>query len=116
MVTTVPVVRDELAADGFEIAHLKATLSVEGDDYELAAANLVRTDDAPALSHRLAEPIDIGRLLLNLRAEANPDLLKQAIHRSLATLADRCESTVNHLEHFRPGRPVPTHRLAATDR
>ena len=109
-------IRDELAADGLEIAHLKATLSVEGDDYELAAANLVRTDDAPALSHRLAEPIDIGRLLLNLRAEANPDLLKQAIHRSLAALADRCESTVTHLEHFRPGRPVPTHRLAATDR
>ena len=109
-------IRDQLAADGFEIAHLKATLSAEGDDYELAAANLVRTDDAPALSHRLAEPIDIGRLLLNLRAEAAPDLLNQAIHRSLATLTDRCEITVNHLEHFRPGRPVPTHRLAATDR
>jgi len=104
-------IRGELAATGFEIAHLKATLSVEGDDYELAAANLVRTDDAPTLSHRLAEPIDIGRLLLNLRAEADPDLLKQAIHRSLQTLADRCEATVNHLEHFRPGRPVPTHRL-----
>ena len=109
-------IRSELAAAGFEIAHLKATLSVEGDDYELAAANLVRTDDTPVLSHRLAEPIDIGRLLLNLRAEADPDLLKQAIHRSLETLADRCEVAVNHLEHFRPGRPVPTHRLAGIDR
>jgi G3E family GTPase len=109
-------IRGELAATGFEIAHLKATLSVEGDDYELAAANLVRTDDAPTLSHRLAEPIDIGRLLLNLRAEADPDLLKQAIHRSLQTLADRCEVTVNHLEHFRPGRPVPTHRLTGIQR
>ena len=109
-------IRGELAATGFEIAHLKATLSVEGDDYELAAANLVRTDDAPTLSHRLAEPIDIGRLLLNLRAEADPDLLKQAIHRSLQTLADRCEVTVSHLEHFRPGRPVPTHRLTGIQR
>ena len=109
-------IRSELAAAGFEIAHLKATLSVEGDDYELAAANLVRTDDTPVLSHRLAEPVDIGRLLLNLRAEADPDLLKQAIHRSLETLADRCEVAVNHLEHFRPGRPVPTHRLAGIDR
>lgn len=109
-------IRSELATEGFEIAHLKATLSVEGDDYELAAANLVRTDDNPVLSHRLAEPVDIGRLLLNLRAEADPDLLKQAIHRSLETLADRCEVAVNHLEHFRPGRPVPTHRLAGIDR
>jgi len=109
-------IRGELAATGFEIAHLKATLSVEGDDYELAAANLVRTDDAPTLSHRLAEPIDIGRLLLNLRAEADPDLLKQAIHRSLQTLTDRCDVTVSHLEHFRPGRPVPTHRLTGTSR
>ncbi len=109
-------IRGELAAAGFEIAHLKATLSVEGDDYELAAANLVRTDDAPTLSHRLAEPIDIGRLLLNLRAEADPALLKQAIQRSLETLTDRCDVTVSHLEHFRPGRPVPTHRLTGTSR
>lgn len=106
-------IRQSLGEMGHEIAHMKATLSVEGDPYELAAANLVRTDDAPAVSHRLAEPVDIGRTLINLRAEAPPEALKAAVEMSLDALrADRpCE--IIHLEHFRPGKPVPTHRIAA---
>jgi G3E family GTPase len=102
-------IRAALAADGHEIAHLKATLAVEGDPYELAAANLVRTDDTPVLSHRLAEAIDVGRLLVNLRAEADPNLLERAVRAALAAVAPGAE--VVHLEHFRPGRPVPTHRI-----
>ena len=104
-------VREALARSGREIAHMKGTLSVEGDPYELAAANLVRTTDAPAVSHRLAEPIDIGRLLLNLRAEAAPDELEAAVRAALDAVRPPCE--ILHLEHFRPGRPVPTHRVAA---
>lgn len=103
-------IRAALADAGHEIAHLKATLAVEGDPYELAAANLVRTDDTPVLSHRLAETIDVGRLLVNLRAEADPDLLEQAVRGVLAA-APGC--AIVHLEHFRPGRPVPTHRIPA---
>ena len=72
-------IRQSLDELGHEIAHMKATLSVEGDPYELAAANLVRTADVPAVSHRLAEPVDIGRTLINLRAEASPEALKAAV-------------------------------------
>jgi G3E family GTPase len=106
-------IRQSLDELGHEIAHMKATLSVEGDPYELAAANLVRTADVPAVSHRLAEPVDIGRTLINLRAEASPEALKAAVEMSLDALrVDRpCE--IIHLEHFRPGKPVPTHRIAA---
>ena len=106
-------IRHSLDELGHEIAHMKATLSVEGDPYELAAANLVRTADVPAVSHRLAEPVDIGRTLINLRAEASPEALKAAVEMSLDALrVDRpCE--IIHLEHFRPGKPVPTHRIAA---
>ena len=106
-------VRGALARAGHEIAHLKGTLAVEADPYELAAANLVRTADEPLLSHRLAEPIDIGRLLLNLRAEADPDLLERSVRAAVATAAAGLPHELLHLEHFRPGRPVPTHRLAA---
>jgi len=71
----------------------------------------VRTDDAPVLSHRLAEPLDVGRLLVNLRAEADPALLDRAVRGALTEIVGvGCE--VVHLEHFRPGRPVPTHRIA----
>lgn len=107
-------IQRNLASSRFEVAHLKATLSVKGDDYELAAANLVRNEDTPTLSHRLVEPIDAGRLLLNLRAEADPEALKIIIEHSLETLTDRCVIRMNHLEYFRPGRPVPTHRLKAS--
>lgn len=105
-------VRESLGRSGHEIAHMKGTLAVEGDAYELAAANVVRTEDAPVLSHRLADPVDVGRLLLNLRAEADPDVLEQAVRQTFAGLGG-LTAEILHLEHFRPGRPVPTHRLAA---
>lgn len=106
-------IRQKLASGGYEITHMKATLSVEGDPFELAAANLVRTDDAPAVSHRLHEPVDIGRMLLNLRAEAPPEALHAAVEKALATVRGHRPCEVVHLEHFRPGKPVPTHRLTA---
>jgi G3E family GTPase len=106
-------IRGSLEASDHEIAHLKGTLSVEGDPYELAAANLVRTADAPVLSHRLAEPVDIGRLLVNLRAEADPADLERAVRAAVATCTTGIPHEFLHLEHFRPGRPVPTHRIPA---
>lgn len=106
-------VRAALAVEGLEIAHLKGTLAVDGDPYELAAANLVRTDDAPVLSHRLPDTVDIGRLLLNVRAEAEPAALERGVRAALAAAAGPLPCDVLHIEHFRPGRPVPTHRLAA---
>lgn len=104
-------IRGSLEASGHEIAHLKGTLAIEGDPYELAAANLVRTADAPVLSHRLAEPMDIGRLLVNLRAEADPADLEQALRAAVAACVAGLPHEILHLEHFRPGRPVPTHRI-----
>jgi G3E family GTPase len=106
-------IRETLARAGHEVAHMKGTLSVEGDPFELAAANLVRSQDEPAVSHRLAEPVDIGRLLLNLRAEAAPADLEAAVRAALDSVAARLPCTILHIEHFRPGRPVPTHRLVA---
>jgi len=111
LVEVMTSVREALARGGREIAHLKGTLAVEGDPYEIAAANVVRTADAPAISHRLADPVDIGRLLLNLRAEAAPEELEAAVRTALASVAARLPCELLHLEHFRPGRPVPTHRI-----
>jgi G3E family GTPase len=113
LATLLADIRARLAADGREIAHLKGTLSVEGDPYELAAANVVRTADAAVASHRLAEPVDIGRLLVNLRAEADPAELERAVRGAVAACVAGRPHEILHLEHFRPGRPVPTHRIAA---
>jgi G3E family GTPase len=113
LVAILSQIRAAIEASGHEIAHLKGTLAIEGDPYELAAANLVRTADTPILSHRLAEPIDIGRLLVNLRAEADPVHLEQAVRTAVSACAAGLPHEFLHLEHFRPGRPVPTHRIPA---
>lgn len=99
-----------LADRGIEIAHLKMTLSPD-EGADLGVVNLVRTDGRPESSHLLQEPLASGELIINLRAEADPELLKETI---LAAVSDCGPQTdIGHLEAFRPGRPVPTHRDAS---
>lgn len=106
-------IRERLAAEELEIAHLKMTLTpAEGND--IAALSLVRTDGQPELSHRLDEAIADGQLILNLRAEGDPNGLHVVVRESLAEASREMgvEATIEHSEHFRPGRPTPTHRMA----
>lgn len=107
--------KERMEAAGAEVAHLKMTLTPLGDPYEIAAINLVRGDAAPELSHRLYEPIEDGELLLNIRAEVDPDTLEEtaaaALEQEIAA-ARGLLFRIAHLEHFRPGKPVPTHRLS----
>ncbi|MDP3069131.1 MAG: GTP-binding protein [Opitutaceae bacterium] len=101
-------------AHGGEVAHLKMTFSPAGGLNDIAAINLVRSDFVPELSIRLDQPVAGGQLILNLRAEAAPESLKTAVEESVAALAAHfpgLRARVDHLEHFRPGKPQPTHRL-----
>ena len=106
-------VRDRLAGAGVEIAHFKMTLAPDtGND--LAVLNLVRTDARAESLHRLADELTDGELIVNLRAEGDPEQLNAAV---LAVLEEAAREmsisvTVQHSEHFRPGRPQPTHRMA----
>jgi G3E family GTPase len=101
-----------LAAKGFEVAHLKMTLSPD-EGADLAVRNLVRTEGKSESIHRLADQMTNGELIINLRAEGDPDELRGIAVSSLEATAqaDRVAATIEHSEHFRPGRPVPTHRL-----
>lgn len=101
------------AADG-EVAHLKMTFSPEGGLADIAVVNLVRNDFVPELSLRLDQACSAGQLILNLRAEAAPETLKAAVESALADLPSRfpgLHAALEHLEHFRPGKPQPTHRF-----
>jgi G3E family GTPase len=94
-----------------EVAHLKMTLSpFEGHD--LAVMNLTRTDGKAEASHELQDGIESGELIINLRAEGDPEVLKAAVVEVLDATAAAfgLETDVEHAEAFRPGRPVPTHR------
>ena len=108
-------IQQRLAAVGVEIAHCKMTLAADELGGDLAALNLVRTDGEPELSHRLADPIASGELLLNLRGEGSPDTLRDTVLSALAEAergagAPRLE--VAHAEAFSPPRPTPTYRMA----
>jgi Ni2+-binding GTPase involved in maturation of urease and hydrogenase len=106
-------VRDQLAAAGIEIAHFKMTLAPDtGND--LAVLNLVRTEGPAESPYRLAETLADGELIVNLRAEGDPERLKSIAVAALERTARDMKVTAAtaHIEHFRPGRPQPTHRMA----
>ena len=94
---------------------MKMTLSPD-DSFsgEIAGINVVRNDVVPELSFELEGKVKGGQLILNLRAEAAPDALGAAVREGLSAAAKKfpgMKATLDHLEHFRPGNPTPTHRL-----
>ncbi len=96
-----------------EIAHLKMTLQPQpGND--LGVVNLVRRNAQPELSYQLTEELECGELTLNLRAEADPEWLSSVARDSIQQMADEygLEWTLDQVQAFRPGRPVPIHRLS----
>ena len=107
-------VQKRLRAAKAEVAHLKMTLSPDGGLGEIGMVNLVRNDFVPELSMRLEEPVESAQLIVNLRAEAAPDVLGTAVREGLAAASGKfatLKATLDHLEHFRPGKPMPTHRF-----
>lgn len=104
----------QLESKGAEIAHLKMTLSPREGLRDIAVINLVRNDFVPELSQLLPEDILSGQLIVNLRAEADPDILNQAVTDAIKqteTDHPKITGTLDHVEHFRPGKPEPTHRM-----
>jgi G3E family GTPase len=108
-------VQKRLHSHKAEIAHLKMTLRPQpGLANEIAVANLVRNDFVPELSLKLERPVTEGELTINLRAEAAPDLLGTLVREALKAATREfptLTATLDHLEHFRPGKPTPTHRF-----
>ncbi|MDF1664139.1 MAG: GTP-binding protein [Planctomycetota bacterium] len=97
-----------------EVAHMKMTMAPLELAGDLAVLNLVRNDSAAELSHTLQDELEDAELIVNLRAEGDPDTLKIAVLSSFESLKEQTgvKFEVEHIEHFRPARPEPTHRFA----
>jgi Ni2+-binding GTPase involved in maturation of urease and hydrogenase len=107
-------VQQRLRAGKAEVAHLKVTLSPASGQWDIGVVNLVRSDFLPELSMALTQPVRRGRLIINLRAEAAPDMLGSVVQDALAAAARKfatLRATMEGLQQFRPGKPMPTHRI-----
>jgi len=111
LVEIVERLRERLAGVGAETAHLKAIGLWEGF---YGVANLT-SSDAPAVlslpSHCRTRDAD---LVINARVAIDPDSLAEHVKEAVAATATRHGITAEfrQTQSFRPGRPVPTHRLA----
>jgi G3E family GTPase len=104
-------------ARGWEIAHLKMTLIPDEQGRDIGVANLTGSHAPLEQSHVLQEPLRAGQLIVNLRAEADPEALRSLVEETLEAIRRDGGLTldIEHLESFRPARPRPTHRLRAAE-
>jgi G3E family GTPase len=107
--TLLQLTRDLSGRIGGEIAHLKMTL--DSGDGSLSVVSLVSSDGEPDLRESLLDRVSGGSLIINLRAETDPDILHAATRKTLEGLPGNIRWSVEHSEHFRPGRPMPIHRM-----
>jgi hypothetical protein len=103
--------KKQLTAHDVEIAHAKISIE-SGRPADFGSMSLTSTAAEPQVVWSSEARLIEGHLLLNLRAEADPDLLRNETMAALFTLPG-VAMRVEELSAFRPGRPVPTHRLTA---
>ena len=110
LLSIVAGLKEELAKEEAETAHLKAIGLWEGF---YGVANLVSSFTEPELSLPSSSNVKDAQLVVNARVAIDPDrlseLVRQVVQAACAKLG--AESGIVSIQSFRPGRPVPTHRL-----
>ncbi|MEI8196436.1 MAG: hypothetical protein WCI73_11045, partial [Phycisphaerae bacterium] len=84
-----------------------------GGGGDLGAVSLTRTEAEPQTTQILKAPLVRGELTINLRAEADPEVLKRQVGAVLGNLGP-VTAVGGEINAFRPGRPNPTHRMATS--
>ena len=66
------------------------------------------------LSQALADPIERAQIVINIRSEASPEVLRDSVIDGLNVAGGDGADVrfeLEHSEYFRPGKPQPTHRI-----
>jgi G3E family GTPase len=97
---------------GCEIAHFKAAFTPTPGE-GMAAVHLVSGNRQVEASRQLGVPAHGGALIVNLRAEGDPEALLTDVVDAVTRAAAEAgvSATPTAAEQFRPGRPEPTHRF-----
>jgi len=106
---------DREGQEGREIAHFKMTMMSAEHEGDLSILSLVSTDRKPEMSQSALLPGSRFELVVNIRAEAEPDMIKKTWDQVLekATVDWKFEYQEIHSEFFQPKRPEPVHREKA---
>lgn len=93
-----------------EPAHLKALADVAG---ATAIANLVSADSGVELSLASGARAAAVEFTVNARVAIDPETLAGQVAQAVGRLAEQhgLEAEIRDLQSFRPGRPMPTHRM-----
>lgn len=105
-------IHQELCGISAEVAHLKVIGMAEG---VYAVANLVSNESVPVLSLPANWSGTHADLVVNARVALAPDQLESIVRAAISAEASAHAAVVDvlALQCFRPGRPVPTHRLVS---
>jgi len=95
---------------GAEAAHLKTIGLCDGF---YAVANLVSNATGPELSLPSHTTTKQAHVVVNARVATDPQELETLVRQEVAAACSQAGAnhTVQTLQSFRPGRPVPTHRI-----
>jgi len=104
--------RINFAAHDAEPAHLKVLAEADG---ESAIANLVSSETEVDLSRSAGIAATKAELIINARVAIAPEDLSAIVAMTVAGLAAerQWDYRLTDLQSFRPGRPMPTHRITA---
>ncbi|QDU96045.1 GTP-binding protein [Lignipirellula cremea] len=106
----VEAIRQRMQDGKLEPAHLKV-LGQSGE--ATAIANLVVSGSEAELSQVSGVETEKAAFIVNARAAGDPEQLEQMVVAAVeATAAElHLQAAVADMQRFRPGRPVPTHRM-----
>jgi Ni2+-binding GTPase involved in maturation of urease and hydrogenase len=105
--------REVFAGMNAEVAHLKV---IGLSDASFGVANLVSSAALPELSLPSRVRVTNAEVIVNARLAADPAVIEPRVRETLQQVCAACQAhvEVRSLQSFRPGRPTPTHRYAAS--
>ena len=100
----------QLTAEGAEVAHLKAIGMWEGN---YAVANSVSSTTEPEISLPSGYSTSQADVVVNARVATAPERLEELVREHMEAVCNQmdAELRVDTMQSFKPGRPVPTHRI-----
>ncbi len=110
MMKLIERLQSQLVQAGSETAHLKVIGMTNG---QTGVVNLISNQSAPKLSLASQATTSNAELVINARVSIDPEILANLVQSSLTEIAQQFAAAVviRQSQSFRPGRPVPTHRL-----